>query len=118
MLDPQQTKKIYNDIVRHHPVNYKLMTQEHLKALYLNAIKEAADLNKEALVALNKKYNYDKAKTAAALDNPSRQDDARIACKFSNDVNDVLIKNGKFVDVYRYTMTMLLENKITQIKIR
>jgi hypothetical protein len=118
MLDTKQTKRIYNDMVRHHPVSYKLPTQDQVKAIYLSAIKEAVEINKESLVALNKRYNYDKVQTTAALDSPKRQDDARIACKFSNDVNDVMIKNGKFVPVYRYTMNMLLENKVPQFKIR
>lgn len=60
MLDTKKVKKIYNDIVRHHPMSFNIMTQDQVKIAFLSAIKESSQLNKDALGSLGKKYNYDK----------------------------------------------------------
>lgn len=118
MLDTNKAKKIYNDVVRHHPVSVKIMPQEKLKTIYLKAINEAFEENKDSILALSKKYNNDKKMVQVALDTPKNRDDARVSCKILNDLNDILIRDGEYIDVYRYIMTLLLENKVPQIKIR
>lgn len=118
MLDANRVKKIFNDLIRHHPIKAEVGKREDLATILKKAMEVAIKKNENNLRTLSKLHNNDRKRIADAIDFPKNDFEKRLSCTLSNDVSDEMIKSPRYPEIYRYILFQMKENKNIPFRIR